>query len=226
METTSTPKKMLVGFPALQSYLEKQPAFTSIKIANSHNDKTNWRKEFNGKPGETIPQLVDYLEQWAPEDAAYTWYICLFNAKNQIERFPFSKLAGTMAGVNAATDRELVNQLIAAERKNAELEAQLNMIASADLESEEEDEEDESFLGKVAPYIEPHLPQIMPVLIDGIMNAFGRKPQIALGSVITDDIQANLQILMDAGLTAEHIKKLATMATSEPGKFKGLLFML
>jgi hypothetical protein len=222
MEST-TPKAVLVGFDKLQNYLDKQSSnFDAIKIANTHNDKTNWRKEFNSaKSGLNIPALVEYLQEWAPENAPYTWWICLFKSGKQIERFPFSVVSGTMAISNVGgVDPGMVQQLIEAERRAALAEAQLNQMAVAQLEEEEEEEEQPDYIGAIMPMITPYLPG----LIEGLVARFAIKP-LAVNGVddLPEDAIIIVKSLMSKGVTLEHLKKLNEMPTA---KLKSLLLML
>jgi hypothetical protein len=223
MEPT-TPKAVLVGFDRLQNYLDKQSSnFDAIKIANTHNDKTNWRKEFAAKTASgNIPQLVEYIQEWAPENAPYTWWICLFKNNKQVERFPFSVIGGAMAINNVGgVDSAMIQQLIDAERRAALAEAQLNQMAVAQLEEEEEEEEEQpDYIGAIMPMITPHIPG----LIEGLVARFAIKP-IAVNGVedLPEDAIIIVKSLMSKGVTLEHLKKLNEM----PGtKLKSLLLML
>jgi hypothetical protein len=224
MEST-TPKAVLVGFDKLQNYLDKQSSnFDAIKIANTHNDKTNWRKEFNSaKSGLNIPALVEYLQEWAPENAPYTWWICLFKSGKQIERFPFSVVSGTMAISNVGgVDPSMVQQLIEAERRAAMAEMQLNQMAAAQLEDDEDDEDEQpDYIGAIMPMITPHI----PALIQGLVAKFAINEPIAVNGVddLPEDAISIVKSLMSKGVTLNHLKKLNEM----PGtKLKSLLLML
>lgn len=226
MEPT-TPKAVLVGFEKLQNYLDKQSSsFDAIKIANTHNDKTNWRKEFNAtKSGLNTPALIEYLQEWAPDNAPYTWWICLFKSGKQVERFSFSVVAGAMAmpgvsGVNSA----MVQQLIEAERRAAIAEMQLNQMAVEQLEDDEDDEDEApDYIGAIMPMITPHIPALMQGLIAklGINN----EPLAVNGvnEAPADAIDC-LKILMDHGVTLNHLQKLVKKA--KDGSLKPLLMML
>jgi hypothetical protein len=223
MEST-TPKAVLVGFDKLQNYLDKQSSnFDAIKIANTHNDKTNWRKEFAAKTASgNIPQLVEYLQEWAPENAPYTWWICLFKNNKQVERFPFSVIGGAMAINNVGgVDSAMIQQLIDAERRAALAEAQLNQMAVAQLEEDEDEEEEQpDYIGAIMPMITPHIPG----LIEGLVARFAIKP-IAVNGVedLPEDAIIIVKSLMSKGVTLGHLKKLNEMPTA---KLKSLLLML
>lgn len=224
MEPT-TPKAVLVGFDKLQNYLDKQSSnFDAIKIANTHNDKTNWRKEFNAtKSGLNIPALVEYLQEWAPENAPYTWWICLFKSNKQVERFPFSVVSGNMAVSNVGgVDPGMVQQLIEAERRAALAEAQLNQMAVEQLEDNEDDEDDApDYIGAIMPMITPHI----PALIEGLVARFALKPPLAVNGVeeLPEDAIIVVKSLMQKGVTVDHLKKLNSMPSA---KIKSLLLML
>lgn len=224
MEPT-TPKAVLVGFDRLQSYLDKQTAnFDAIKIANTHNDKTNWRKEFNAKtPAANVPALIEYLQEWAPDNAPYTWWICLFKANKQVERFPFSVVGDAMAlPAVGGIDPSLVQQLVEAERRAALAEAQLNQMAIEQLEDEVEDEEESTdYLGAIMPMITPHI----PALIEGLLARFAVKQPLAVNGVeeLPTEVIEVVKSLMAKGVTADHLKKLNAMPAA---KIKSLLLML
>lgn len=219
----ATPKVVLVGFEQLQNYLDKQASnFDAIKIANTHNDKTNWRKEFTAKTAAgTIPQLIEYLQEWSPNNAPYTWWICLFKNNKQVERFPFSLIGGAMAMPSVGgVDPGIVNQLIEAERRAAIAEMQLNQLATQQLEDEVEDDEPD-YIGAIMPMITPHL----PALIEGLVARFAVKQPLAVNGV--EELPAEavevVKSLMAKGVTIEHLQKLNAM----PGaKIKSLLLML
>jgi hypothetical protein len=224
MEST-TPKAVLVGFDKLQNYLDKQSSnFDAIKIANTHNDKTNWRKEFNAtKSGLNIPALVEYLQEWSPENAPYTWWICLFKSGKQIERFPFSVVSGTMAISNVGgVDPGMVQQLIEAERRAAMAEMQLNQMAAAQLEDDEDDEDEQpDYIGAIMPMITPHI----PALIQGLVAKFAINEPIAVNGVddLPEDAISIVKSLMNKGVKLDHLKKLNDMPST---KLKSLLLML
>jgi hypothetical protein len=223
MEPT-TPKAVLVGFDRLQNYLDKQSGnFDAIKIANTHNDKTNWRKEFAAKTASgNIPQLVEYIQEWAPENAPYTWWICLFKNNKQVERFPFSVIGGAMAINNVGgVDPAMVQQLIEAERRAAIAEMQLNQMAAAQLEDDEDDEDEQpDYIGAIMPMITPYIPG----LIEGLVARFAIKP-LAVNGVedLPEDAITIVKSLMSKGVTLEHLKKLNEMPAT---KLKSLLLML
>jgi len=224
----NTPKAVLVGIDRLQSYLDKQTgAFDCIKIANTHNDKTNWRREFtNVKPALTIPALIEYLTEWSPENAPYVWYICLFKSKTQVERFPFSMLpvqSMAIAGVtNTGIDANFVSQLVEAEKKAAVAEYQMSQMAAELLEEDEEEDEAPDYLGSIMPMIQPHI----PALIEGIMNMLPSKRPLAVSGIEEAPTEAVecLKILMQHGVTLNHLQKL--VAKAKDGSLKPLLFML
>ena len=228
MEAT-TPKGVLVGFDKLQNYLEKNPgSFDSIKIANTHNDKTNFRKEFHGKSIETIPMLIDYLQEWAP-DGAYTWWICLYKGKTQMERFPFSKINPTnnalIAGINnGGVPAEFVAQLVEAERKAAIAEYQLNQMAQDILEDDEDEDEEPEFMGAIVQQIQPHI----PMLIEGLVNMMSAKKPLQVAGVNDVDLDPQVieavKILMAHGVNINHLNKLVKKA--QDGSLKPLLMML
>ncbi len=222
----ATPKAVLVGFDKLQNYLDKQTSsFDSIKIANTHNDKTNWRKEFAAKTAAgNIPQLIEYIQEWAPENAPYTWWICLFKNNKQVERFPFSVVGGavaTMPGVGGV-DPALVQQLVDAERRAALAEAQLNQLAAEQLEDDDDDDDTApDYIGAIIPMIQPHI----PALIEGLIQRFGPRQPLAVNGVeeLPQEAVEVVKQLMAKGVTIEHLKKLNAM----PGaKIKSLLLML
>lgn len=225
METNTTPKAVLIGFDRLQNYLEKQAStFDTIKIANTHNDKTNWRKEFHGtNASNLIASLIDYLNEWTPEGAPYTWYICLFKGKTQIERFPFSKvpaMAGVPAVANNGLTPELVQQLVEAERRAAVAEMQLNIMAQNDLEDDEDDEDDQpDYMGAILQQVQPHI----PALIEGIIGMVQQKPLQVAGTQPDDEIMQVVSELMSKGITIEHLRKLNAMPKL---KIQSLLAML
>jgi hypothetical protein len=222
----ATPKAVLVGFDKLQSYLDKQSSnFDAIKIANTHNDKTNWRKEFAAKTAAgNIPQLIEYLQEWAPDNAPYTWWICLFKSGKQVERFPFSVVGGAMAMPSVGgVDSAMVQQLIEAERRAAIAEMQLNQLATQQLEDDEDEDEDEQpdYIGAIMPMITPHIPALM----QGLIAKFAVNEPLAVNGV--EDLPGEaievVKSLMKKGVTVEHLKKLNAM----PGaKIKSLLLML
>ena len=224
MEPT-TPKAVLVGFDRLQNYLDKQSSnFDAIKIANTHNDKTNWRKEFAAKTAAAnIPQLVEYLQEWAPENAPYTWWICLFKSGKQVERFPFSVVGGAMAMPNVGgVDPAMVQQLIEAERRAAIAEMQLNQLATQHLEDEDDDEDEQpDYIGAIMPMITPHL----PALIQGLVAKFAVNEPLAVNGVedLPEDAIMVVKSLMAKGVTVDHLKKLNAMPAA---KIKSLLLML
>jgi hypothetical protein len=224
MEPT-TPKAVLVGFDRLQNYLDKQSSnFDAIKIANTHNDKTNWRKEFAAKTAAAnIPQLVEYLQEWAPENAPYTWWICLFKSGKQVERFPFSVVGGAMAMPNVGgVDPAMVQQLIEAERRAAIAEMQLNQLATQHLEDEDDDEDEQpDYIGAIMPMITPHL----PALIQGLVAKFAINEPLAVNGVedLPEDAIMVVKSLMAKGVTVDHLKKLNAMPAA---KIKSLLLML
>lgn len=224
MEPT-TPKAVLVGFDRLQNYLDKQSSnFDAIKIANTHNDKTNWRKEFAAKTAAAnIPQLVEYLQEWAPENAPYTWWICLFKSGKQVERFPFSVIGGAMAMPNVGgVDPAMVQQLIEAERRAAIAEMQLNQLATQHLEDEDDDEDEQpDYIGAIMPMITPHL----PALIQGLVAKFAINEPLAVNGVedLPEDAIMVVKSLMAKGVTVDHLKKLNAMPAA---KIKSLLLML
>ncbi len=224
MEPT-TPKAVLVGFDRLQNYLDKQSSnFDAIKIANTHNDKTNWRKEFAAKTAAAnIPQLVEYLQEWAPENAPYTWWICLFKSGKQVERFPFSVIGGAMAMPNVGgVDPAMVQQLIEAERRAAIAEMQLNQLATQHLEDEDDDEDEQpDYIGAIMPMITPHL----PALIQGLVAKFAVNEPLAVNGVedLPEDAIMVVKSLMAKGVTVDHLKKLNAMPAA---KIKSLLLML
>ena len=224
MEPT-TPKAVLVGFDRLQNYLDKQSSnFDAIKIANTHNDKTNWRKEFAAKTAAAnIPQLVEYLQEWAPDNAPYTWWICLFKSGKQVERFPFSVVGGAMAMPNVGgVDPAMVQQLIEAERRAAIAEMQLNQLATQHLEDEDDDEDEQpDYIGAIMPMITPHL----PALIQGLVAKFAINEPLAVNGVedLPEDAIMVVKSLMAKGVTVDHLKKLNAMPAA---KIKSLLLML
>ena len=224
MEPT-TPKAVLVGFDRLQNYLDKQSSnFDAIRIANTHNDKTNWRKEFAAKTSAgNIPQLVEYIQEWAPENAPYTWWICLFKNNKQVERFPFSVIGGAMAINNiGGVDPAMVQQLIEAERRAAMAEMQLNQMAAAQLEDDEDDEDEQpDYIGAIMPMITPHI----PALIQGLVAKFAINEPIAVNGVddLPEDAISIVKSLMNKGVKLDHLKKLNDMPSS---KLKSLLLML
>jgi len=224
MEPT-TPKAVLVGFDRLQNYLDKQSSnFDAIKIANTHNDKTNWRKEFAAKTAAAnIPQLVEYLQEWAPDNAPYTWWICLFKSGKQVERFPFSVIGGAMAMPNVGgVDPAMVQQLIEAERRAAIAEMQLNQLATQHLEDEDDDEDEQpDYIGAIMPMITPHL----PALIQGLVAKFAINEPLAVNGVedLPEDAIMVVKSLMAKGVTVDHLKKLNAMPAA---KIKSLLLML
>jgi hypothetical protein len=228
MEHISTPKAVLVGVDRLQSYLDKQAgAFDTIKIANTHNDKTNWRKEFtNVKPALSIPALIEYLTEWSPENAPYIWYICLYKSKVQVERFPFSILpvqTMAIAGVNnGGIDPNFVSQLVEAEKKAAVAEYQMSQMAAEMLEDDEEADEEPDYLGSIMPIITPHI----PALIEGIMAMLPSKRPLAVSGVdeVPQEAIECLNILMENGVTLNHLQKLVKKA--KDGSLKPLLMML
>jgi hypothetical protein len=229
MEISNTPKAVLVGVDRLQSYLDKQAgAFDTIKIANTHNDKTNWRKEFtNAKSALTIPALIEYLTEWSPENAPYVWYICLFKSKVQVERFPFSVLPiqqQAIAGINTGgVDPAFVNQLVEAERKAAIAEFQMNQMAIEQLEDDEDEQDDEpDYVGAIMPMVMPHI----PTLIEGLMGLLAAKKPLQVSGVDDAPTEAVecLKILMAHGVTLSHLQKL--VAKAKDGSLKPLLMML
>ena len=222
----ATPKAVLVGFDKLQSYLDKQSSnFDAIKIANTHNDKTNWRKEFAAKTAAgNIPQLIEYLQEWAPENAPYTWWICLFKNGKQVERFPFSVVGGAVATSSVGgVDPALVQQLIDANVRAALAEKHLDQLATQQLEDDEDEDEDEQpdYIGAIMPMITPHIPALM----QGLIAKFAVNEPLAVNGV--EDLPGEaievVKSLMAKGVTVEHLKKLNAM----PGaKIKSLLLML
>ena len=213
MQQENTPKAVLVGFDRLQNYLEKQAStFDSIKIANTYNDKTNWRKEFTGaKSPDQIALLIDYLNEWTPEGAPYTWYICLFKGKNQVERFPFSKNSlisvGNIANSNNLTP-EFVSQLVDAEKRAAIAEMQLNMMAQNELDPEDEDEDEEpDYVGAIMQQVQPHIPE----LIQGFLAMLNKQPLQVAGTGLDPYVEQIVSELLAKGITLEHLKKLNAM---------------
>jgi len=223
----ATPKQMLVGFDKLQSYLEKNPnGFDVIKIANTHNDKTNWRKEFNAKGAENIPLLIDYLQEWAPE-GAYTWWICLYKGKSQVERFPFSKVSPTPSTITGVSGipADFVNQLVEAERKAAIAEFQMNQMAQDLLEDEDEDEDEEpEFVGAIVQQLTPHIPALIEGLVSIVSRSSAKPLQVAGVNTLPDDVAECVNILMQHGVTINHLQKLVKKA--QDGSLKPLLMML
>jgi hypothetical protein len=213
MQVENTPKAVLVGFDRLQNYLEKQAStFDSIKIANTYNDKTNWRKEFAGaKSPDQIALLIDYLNEWTPEGAPYTWYICLFKGKIQVERFPFSKNSlisvGNISNNNNLTP-EFVSQLVDAEKRAAIAEMQLNMMAQNELDPEDEDEDEEpDYVGAIMQQVQPHIPE----LIQKFLAMLNKQPLQVAGTGLDPQIEHIISELLAKGITIEHLKKLNAM---------------
>jgi hypothetical protein len=212
MSAENTPKSVLVGFDRLQNYLEKQAStFDSIKIANTYNDKTNWRKEFAGsKSADQIALLIDYLNEWTPEGAPYTWYICLFKGKTQIERFPFSKNHLTSVG-NVATNSnltpEFVAQLVDAEKRAAMAEMQLNIMAQNELDDEDDEDDEPDYVGTIMQQVQPHI----PALIEGFLSMMNKKPLQVAGTGLDPDVEQIISELLAKGITIEHLKKLNAM---------------
>ena len=223
----------LVGYEKLQAYLDKQVGlFTQIKIANTHNDKTNWRKEFTARTAaENITLLMDYLNEW--DTPNFTWWICLFKDKTQVERFPWSSKKTELSAVGAVQqtglDPEFVRQLVEAEKRAAVAEYQMNQMAQEVLSGdEEEDEEDEGIIGQITREALPQIIPMIPALINGIINKLNdnRQPLQVSGVETDPEVMQLVQVLFDNGVTTEHLQKLAAMATNEKMKFKMILGML
>jgi hypothetical protein len=164
------------------------------------------------------------LQEWAPENAPYTWWICLFKNGKQVERFPFSVVGGAMAMPSVGgVDSAMVQQLIEAERRAAIAEMQLNQLATQQLEDDEDEDEDEQpdYIGAIMPMITPHI----PALIQGLVAKFAVNEPLAVNGVedLPGEAVEVVKSLMKKGVTVEHLKKLNAM----PGaKIKSLLLML
>lgn len=223
----TTPKITLIGFDKLQNYLEKQAGqFDCIKIANSVNDKTNFRKEFSGKGGDMVPKLIDYLQEWSPADAPYTWYIVLYKGTKQIERLPFSAKSGNanylpaVSGIGAdMVPRDIVEQLAAARERAAVAEYKMSEMAR-EMQESDDDEPETDYLGKVVEQAMPYMPVLVESLI-GFLKGHNKPLQV---SGVPDEAAECLEILMQNGVTLEHLQKLVKMAND--GKLKNLLLML
>ena len=219
----------LVGFEKLQSYLEKQiNEFQSIKIANTFNDKTNWRKEFNStKAADNVALLMDYLAEW--DKTNYTWWICLFKNKIQVERFPFTS---TKTGIGSmpsqgGIDPAFVNQLVEAERKAAIAEYQMSEMAKEMLEDDEDDEdEDQGIMGAITEQVMPQIIPMIPELLAGFIDSLKNKNKPLQVSGIPDEATELVEVLLANGVTTDHLRKLADMAQNQKTKFKSLLLML
>ena len=219
----------LVGFEKLQSYLEKQiNEFQSIKIANTFNDKTNWRKEFNSlKAADNVALLMDYLTEWDQKN--YTWWILLFKNKVQVERFPFTSEKtgiGSMP-LNNGIDPAFVNQLVESERRAAIAEYQMSEMAKEMLEEDDDDDdEDQGIMGAITEQVMPQIIPMIPELLAGFIESLKNKNKPLQVSGIPDEITELVEVLLANGVTPDHLRKLADMAQNQKTKFKSLLLML
>lgn len=229
MEKTGMTSNTLVGFDKLQSYLEKQiNEFQSIKIANTYNDKTNWRKEFNSaKATDNVALLLDYLAEW--DTPNYTWWVCLFKNKVQVERFPFSSTKTGIGSIpsNGGIDPNFVNQLVEAERRAAIAEYQMSEMAKEMLEEDEDDEdEDKGIMGAITEQVMPTIIPMIPELLAGFIESMKNKNKPLQVSGVPNEVNEYVNILLDNGVTPDHLRKLADMAVNQKTKFKSLLLML
>ena len=116
--------------------------------------------------------------------------------------------------------KDVVEQLAAARERAAVAEYQMSEMAREMQESEDEEPESD-FLGKVAEQAMPYMPVLIESFI-GFLQGKGKQP-LAVGAV-PDEAAECLEILMQNGVTLEHLQKLVKMAND--GRLKNLLLML
>ena len=130
---------------------------------------------------------------------------------------------------------ELLEKVEMLKEKNRELEEELNELETQHNELlEKVEKNEENMVGAISKEIVPLVVNNLPSLISyisGIMKqqpapAQNAQPTQAINGIPDENINKYLDILFANGLTIDHVRKLAEMAQNNPGKFKGLLFML
>jgi hypothetical protein len=142
--------------------------------------------------------------------------------KNKVETFQW-RLEEKKQHIGAiGLDPMFVAQLVEAEKKAAVAEYQMSQMAAEMLEDDEEQDEEPDYLGSIMPIITPHI----PALIEGIMAMLPSKRPLAVSGVdeVPQEAIECLNILMDNGVTLNHLQKLVKKA--KDGSLKPLLMML
>lgn len=126
---------------------------------------------------------------------------------------------------------ELVEKVSELKEKNKQLQEELEELETQHNELlETVEKQEESMVGAIQKQVVDNLPAVLNFFQQVITKptAPAQAPvQNAINGIPDDtNVQKYLDILFKAGLTEDHIKKLAEMAQNNPGKFKGLLFML
>ena len=130
---------------------------------------------------------------------------------------------------------EYVEKVQELKEKNSQLENELSELEAQHNELlEKVEKNEENMVGAISKEIVPLVVNNLPSLISYISGIMKQQPAPAqnaqqtqaINGIPDENINKYLDVLFANGLTVDHVRKLAEMAQNNPGKFKGLLFML
>ena len=100
-------------------------------------------------------------------------------------------------------------------------------MAKAMLEEDEDDEDEhKGIIGAITEQVMPTIIPMIPELLAGFIESMKNKNKPLQVSGVPNEVNEYVNILLDNGVTPDHLRKLADMAVNQKTKFKSLLLML
>jgi len=201
--------------------------FNTISIAISPATKQPVVKFMEENVSDNIADAIEYISENYLENPQALYFITYYKKgklveENKVETFQFRLEEKKQHIGSIGLDPMFVAQLVEAEKKAAVAEYQMSQMAAEMLEDDEQADDEPDYLGSIMPIITPHI----PALIEGIMAMLPSKRPLAVSGVdeVPQEAIECLNILMDNGVTLNHLQKLVKKA--KDGSLKPLLMML
>jgi hypothetical protein len=205
--------------------------FSTISIAISPATKQPVSKFLEEDVADNIADCIAYISENYLENPQALYHISMYKKGKQsldtfVQTTQFRCEEKKQYVGSVGIDPNFVNQLVEAERKAAVAEYQMNEMAKEILEDEEDEEEDNGILGAITKHALPQIVPMLPELIGAFIENLKQKRETLQVAGVPDEVNTYIDILLNNGVTPDHLKKLADMAQNQKTKFKSLLLML
>jgi hypothetical protein len=205
--------------------------FSTISLAISPATTKPVSKFVEDDVADNIADCVNWILENYAENPQALYHISMYKKGKQdlntfVQTTQFRAEEKKQFVGSVGIDPIFVNQLVEAERKAAVAEYQMNEMAKEILEDGDDEEEDEGILGAISQQVLPHIVPMLPELIGAFIENLKQKKETLQVAGIPDEVNTYVDILLNNGVTTEHLKKLADMAQNQKTKFKSLLLML
>jgi len=230
------PAPQYIGLELIEKAVKKIKGYDGISVSTG----TQTVFASSGEPGELINEFLEWAnDQLDTNSADANIYEIKFKSERKrgnLANFHFAfnapQIAGAQYGNNGkpvSPVYERLEELGKLKAENEHLQTKVAELTNELMEYQQAEEETEE-IGNVdlMNQIGQQLIPVIPTLIDKIISGIGSKNSLAVNGMPDGESEVNqlVNVLLQNGVTVDHLRKLANMATNDKLKFKSLLMML